>query len=85
MYRDSNIIRLRRQALLLLFALVALLLLPALAFADDAGVLSENELNRWVTQVLHDSAEEQPLNAPVGEEALTEDGYAFLYSFATLY
>lgn len=27
----------------------------------------------------------QPLNAPVGEESHTEDGYAFIYDFATLY
>lgn len=68
-----------------LTALVLLVLLPALACADDAGVLSEGELNTWVMQVLRDSANETPMNAPVGEESLTEDGYAFIYSFATLY
>ncbi|MDD3335009.1 MAG: hypothetical protein PHI98_05760 [Eubacteriales bacterium] len=59
--------------------------LPVVGMADGAGALSESELNTWVTQILRESAEETPLNAPVGEEALTEDGYAFLYSFATLY
>ncbi|MEG0268870.1 MAG: hypothetical protein RR821_01340 [Clostridia bacterium] len=59
--------------------------LPSAALADDAGVLSEGELNAWISQVLRDSAKEQPMNAPVGESALTEDGYAFLYPFATLY
>ena len=73
----------QRKTLLVLLALC--LLLPFGALADDAGVLSETELGAWVDQALRDSAKEQPLNAPVGEESLTEDGYAFLYSFATLY
>lgn len=55
------------------------------ALADDAGVLTENELNQWIMAILRESASEQPLNAPIGEDALTPDGYAFLYSFATLY
>ncbi len=62
-----------------------LLALPLWAQADDAGVLTEDELNQCIQAVLEKSAAEQPQNAPVGEEALTEDGYAFLYSFATLY
>ena len=53
--------------------------------ADDAGVLTEDELNAWMQGVLVRAAAETPLNAPVGEESWTEDGYAFLYSFATLY
>lgn len=71
--------------LLILAALTLLCFFPAISRADDTGVLSETELNAWVKQVLRDSLEEQPMNAPVGEESLTEDGYAFLYSFATLY
>lgn len=66
--------------------LAVLLAAPVMtASADDAGVLSEGELNVWIRQVLQDSAKETPVNAPVGEDALTEDGYAFIYSFATLY
>ena len=61
------------------------LLCPLYAFADDSGVLAEGELNEWVVKVLRDSAAGQPLNAPVGEESHTEDGYAFIYDFATLY
>ena len=68
-----------------LLAALALLLCSFGALADEAGVLSESELNEWLRQVLADSLQETPLNAPVGEESLTEDGYAFLYSFATLY
>lgn len=55
------------------------------AAADDAGVLSEGELIQWIDQLLLDTKSLSPLNAPVGEESLTEDGYAFLYDFATLY
>lgn len=73
------------KRILLLICLVSLALLPAAALADDAGVLSETELNEWIMQVLRDTASTEPLNAPVGEESLTEEGYAFLYSFATLY
>lgn len=64
---------------------VLLFAMPLFALADDAGVLTEGELNAWVVQILQKSMTEQPQNAPVGEESHTEDGYAFLYSFATLY
>ncbi len=75
-----------KRGLCMLAAFAAFLcLLTTAARADDAGVLSETELNTWITQVLRDSSEEKPMNAPVGEESHTEDGYAFLYSFATLY
>ncbi len=66
-------------------ALCALCLWAAGAMADEAGVLTESELNEWVVKTLRQSAAAQPLNAPVGEEARTPDGYAFLYDFATLY
>lgn len=62
-----------------------LALLPAVSLADDTGALSEGELGAWVNQVLRDTIGKEPLNAPVGEESRTEDGYAFLYDFATLY
>ena len=55
------------------------------AWADDAGALAEGELSAWLNQLLLDTRDVQPLNAPVSEESLTEDGYAFLYDFATLY
>ena len=69
------------------FLLICILLcgLVSAAWADDAGALAEGELSAWLNQLLLDTRDMQPLNAPVGEEALTEDGYAFLYDFATLY
>ena len=55
------------------------------ALADDAGVLTERELSDWVSQILYQSKDSQPQNMPVGEEAHTDEGYAFMYPFATLY
>ena len=59
--------------------------LPAMAFAQENVILNEKELGAWIDQTLRDTVSLQPLNAPVDEKALTEDGYAFLYDFATLY
>ena len=70
-------------AVLLVFVLACVL--PLAALADDAGVLSEMELTQWVQQVLLDSRLAPPMNAPVAEDALTEDGYAHLYQHATLF
>ncbi|NLV58458.1 MAG: hypothetical protein GXY67_06770 [Clostridiales bacterium] len=55
------------------------------ARADETGVLSEKELNGWLEELLRSTLSQQPGNAPVGEESLTEDGYAFLYGQATLF
>ncbi|NLI23029.1 MAG: hypothetical protein GX418_15950 [Clostridiales bacterium] len=65
--------------------LLALLLLSATALADEAGVLTETELGAWLNGLLLDTVGQTPVNAPIGEESLTEDGYAFLYPMATLY
>lgn len=73
-----------KRGLTFLLAMV-MICLPFAALSDDAGVLTEGELGDWVSRVLLESKNEQPQNAPVGEESRTEDGYAFLYSFATLY
>ena len=54
----------------------------ATAFADEAGVLTETELSTWLNKLLLSTANVEPLNAPVGEDALTEDGYAFIYNTA---
>lgn len=64
---------------------VALLCALCVARADDTGALSETELNEWLVRAMSDSLGQTPLNAPVDKASLTEDGYAFLYSFATLY
>lgn len=69
----------------LALALCLLCLGCAAARADEAGVLTETELSAWLNGLLLSTVGLQPLNDPVGEEALTDDGYAFLYPMATLY
>ncbi|MCL1855143.1 MAG: hypothetical protein FWF86_05365 [Clostridia bacterium] len=64
---------------------ICLLLVPFRSLGDDAGVLTEEELNAWLQQLLLSTREQRPLNEPVNEESLTEYGYAFLYDMATLY
>ena len=74
-----------KKILVFLLSLGLLCGLFSAGLADDAGALSETELIAWIDRLLLDTKELQPLNAPVGDESLTEDGYAFLYDFATLY
>ncbi len=69
----------------LLLALCLSCLFCAAALADEAGVLTEGELAAWLNKLLLSTVNVTPLNDPVGEESLTEDGYAFLYPQATLY
>lgn len=51
----------------------------------EKEALSYEELLAWVTPYDAMARETAPLNAPIGEEALTEDGYMYIYDFATLY
>lgn len=57
---------------------------PAMA-QENSGALTLNQLESWAKALTVQVAEQQPLNAPVGEESLTQDGYAFLYDTCTLY
>lgn len=68
-----------------LYMLTAALLFCTAARADDAGVLTETELGTWLNGLLISTANVAPINAPVGEESLTQDGYAFMYDTVTLY
>ncbi len=68
--------------LVLLTLLVACL--PA-AQADDAGALSVDEFRAWISELLTHTVGVSALNAPVGEESLTDDGYAYIYDHMTLY
>ncbi len=77
--------QMKKITLFCLVLMLAAALFPAAALADDTGALSEGELGAWVNQVLKDTIGKEPLNAPVGEDARTENGYAFIYDFATLY
>ncbi len=69
----------------MLCVLLALLLCPMLALAEEsvAEPLSYQELVSWAEGYLARAKESTPLNDPA--DALTPDGYEFVYDFATLY
>ncbi len=69
----------------MLCVLLALLLCPMLALAEEsvAEPLSYQELVSWAEGYLARAKESTPLNDPAN--ALTPDGYEFVYDFATLY
>lgn len=71
-------------AVCVLLALCAVML-PAFAQEAEETALSYDELMAWVAPYLARAQAQPPLNAPVGEEALSADGYAYIYDFATLY
>lgn len=80
-----------KKLLCLLSALMLLTLcLPALSEEDtdtslDANLLDWEELRAWAEECLDLARKSELLNDPTDEVYHTEDGYAFVYSFATLY
>lgn len=79
----------RKRLISLLCALTMLALclpLTALAEADDlSDALTLEELEAWVESYKTRALATEPLNDPTADTAATEDGYAFVYEFATLY
>ena len=69
----------------MLCVLLALLLCPVLALAEEslAEPLSYQELVDWAEGYLARAMESTPMNNPA--DSLTPDGYEFVYDFATLY
>lgn len=68
------------------FVLMALMLLTVCAAAETgAGALTWDELDAWSQSYKDRAMQTQPLNDPTEEAAYSEDGYAFIYEFATLY
>lgn len=69
----------------LLTLLLAVLLLPCLAMAEEteADTLLLPEMTEWAARYQARALETQPLNDPA--QSLTGDGYEFIYEFATLY
>ena len=69
----------------LLCALVmAALCLPVLA-EDTGDALTLEELEAWVESYKERALAAEPMNDPTEDAAFSEDGYAFIYDFATLY
>lgn len=69
----------------LMLALVLLPILPALAEESTAGSLELQELKEWAAAYKERAMATQPLNDPTAQDSFSEDGYAFIYEFATLY
>ena len=69
----------------LLMALLLLPILPALAEDQDEGALELYEILDWAQGYKTRAMAAQPLNDPNDEAFQSEDGYAFIYEFATLY
>lgn len=76
---------LMKRLFCLMLALILLPVLPALAEDNAAGSLEMKELREWAAAYKERAMSAQPLNDPTAEDALSEDGYAFIYEFATLY
>lgn len=73
----------RMLCLLLMAALLPVL--PVFAEESSADTLSFDELCLWAEGFKTRALATRPLNDPTAPEAQTEDGYMFVYSFATLY
>ena len=75
-----------KKCVALFLALMMALSLTTAVAESDADALDYDELMNWAegfkTRALAAGA---PLNDPTEEAAYTEDGYAFVYDFATLY
>lgn len=75
-----------KKCVALFLALMMVLSLTTAVAESDADALDYDELMNWAegfkTRAL---AAGSPLNDPTEEAAYTEDGYAFVYDFATLY
>lgn len=72
----------------LLCLLLVLLLAPlpsAIGEDDGLSALTLEELTAWADGYKTRAMASQPLNDPTEPEAFSEDGYAFVYDFATLY
>ena len=69
----------------MLCALLALMLCPVLALAEEsaAGMLTSQELVDWAQVCIERAYASEPLN--VSAENQTEDGYEYIFDFATLY
>lgn len=67
--------------------LMALTMLPVFALAEEssASALTWQELKTWTDGYKARAMASQPMNDPTDPDANTDDGYVFMYDFATLY
>ena len=74
-----------KRMLCLLFVFLWLPILPVMAEESGEDILTLDELRMWVSEYKIRALATQPLNDPTAEDSVTEDGYLFVYDFATLY
>ena len=74
-----------KRLLCLLFVLTLLPILPAMAEESSADILTLEDLRLWVDGYKTRAMAAQPHNDPTAPESFSDDGYAFMYDFATLY
>lgn len=75
-----------QKRLICLVMTLFLLLGAAFALAEnEAGALTWEELETWALSYKTRAMQSVPLNDPTEAAAWSEDGYAFIYEFATLY
>ena len=79
----KGVIMLKRM-LCLMLALI-LCCASAMAAEDESSALTLDELNAWVAGYKARAMESAPYNNPAAAESYSEDGYEFIYDFATLY
>lgn len=75
--------KLMKMLSLLTALLLAMLPICALAEESEADTLLLSEVTEWAERYKERALSCEPLNDP--KASLTEDGYAFIYDFATLY
>lgn len=78
----------RKRWILCCLTLAFLLALGGCALAQEESqqtALMAGELKEWAKEYLERAMEGELLNDPTAPEAKSEDGYAFIYDFATLY
>ena len=75
-----------KKCVALFLALMMVLSLTTAVAESDADALDYDDMMNWSEGIKTRAlAAEAPLNDPTEEAAYTEDGYAFVYDFATLY
>ena len=74
-----------RKTASLLLAVIMLMCAAVSASAEEAGLLTADELVSFAREVRAKAVSSELLNDPSSDDALSEDGRAFVYPFATLY
>ncbi len=75
----------RKTIALLMILGLAAWLVPALAADNGADPLSWVELQEWAEGLLEMSEGMEPYNNPADPDSFSDDGYAFIYDFGTLF